>query len=89
MMSVMLENISRTPLVAIATTSAVYRTAQIIASIPNLSYKNKVCYWSTNFGFILAVILSHFFFTTVYPVSNLSGISRSTFSSIAVSDGSP
>ncbi|CAO2044524.1 unnamed protein product [Urochloa humidicola] len=42
MMSVMLENISRTPLVAIATTSAVYRTAQIIASIPNLSYKNKV-----------------------------------------------
>uniref|UniRef100_K3YPL5 Uncharacterized protein n=1 Tax=Setaria italica TaxID=4555 RepID=K3YPL5_SETIT len=42
MMSVMLENISRTPLVAIAATSAVYRTAQIIASIPNLSYKNKV-----------------------------------------------
>ncbi|KAK1614809.1 hypothetical protein QYE76_020326 [Lolium multiflorum] len=42
MMSVMLENISRTPLIAIATTSAVYRTAQIIASIPNLSYKNKV-----------------------------------------------
>nr|CAB3445568.1 unnamed protein product [Digitaria exilis] len=41
MMSVMLENISHTPLVAIATTSAVYRTAQIIASIPNLSYKNK------------------------------------------------
>lgn len=42
MMSVMLENISRTPLIAIATTSAVYRTAQIISSIPNLSYKNKV-----------------------------------------------
>ncbi|OEL30213.1 hypothetical protein BAE44_0008765 [Dichanthelium oligosanthes] len=42
MMSVLLENISHTPLVAIATTSAVYRTAQIIASIPNLSYKNKV-----------------------------------------------
>ncbi|AQK68452.1 ARM repeat superfamily protein [Zea mays] len=42
MMSVMLENISHTPLIAIATTSAVYRTAQIIASIPNLSYKNKV-----------------------------------------------
>ncbi|KAK3152130.1 hypothetical protein QOZ80_2BG0154780 [Eleusine coracana subsp. coracana] len=42
MMSVMLENISRTPLIALATTSAVYRTAQIIASIPNLSYKNKV-----------------------------------------------
>ncbi|GJN18979.1 hypothetical protein PR202_gb06203 [Eleusine coracana subsp. coracana] len=42
MMSVMLENISRTPLIALATTSAVYRTAQIIASIPNLSYKNKM-----------------------------------------------
>jgi hypothetical protein len=87
MMSVMLENISRTPLVAIATTSAVYRTAQIIASIPNLSYQNKVCCWSTKFEFILAVALSDF--STVYPVSYLSGISRSTFSSIAVSDGSP
>jgi protein EFR3 len=41
-MSVMLANISRPPLIAVATTSAVYRTAQIIASIPNLSYKNKV-----------------------------------------------
>ncbi|KAL6888652.1 hypothetical protein ACP4OV_009678 [Aristida adscensionis] len=41
MMSVMLENISHTPLVAVATTSAVYRTAQIVASIPNLSYRNK------------------------------------------------
>ncbi|KAG0531695.1 hypothetical protein BDA96_04G044300 [Sorghum bicolor] len=40
MMSVMLEYISCTPLVAIATTSAVYHTA--LASIPNLSYQNKV-----------------------------------------------
>jgi protein EFR3 len=48
MMSVMLENISCTPLIAVATTSAVYRTAQIIASIPNLSYKNKVCFWNTD-----------------------------------------
>jgi hypothetical protein len=86
-MSVMLENISHTPLIAIATTSAVYRTAQIIASIPNLSYKNKVCCWSTNIEFILSVIISDF--SIVYPMLYLSGISRSTFSSIAVSDGSP
>jgi len=64
MMSVMLEYISCTPLVAIATTSAVYHTA--LASIPNLSYQNKVCCWSTDFEFILAVILSDF--STVYPV---------------------
>ena len=87
MMAVMLENIASTPVVARSTAAAVYRTAQIIASIPNLSYQNKVCCWSTNFEFILAVILSDF--STVYPVSYLSGISRSTFSSIAVSDGSP
>lgn len=42
MMSVMLENISGTVSVARFTISAVYRTAQIIASVPNLTYQNKV-----------------------------------------------
>jgi len=42
MMAVMLENISTTVSVARSTISVVYRTAQIIASIPNLSYQNKV-----------------------------------------------
>lgn len=41
MMSVMLENISANVSVARATISAVYRTAQIIASLPNPSYRNK------------------------------------------------
>ncbi|XP_020519732.1 uncharacterized protein LOC18428932 isoform X2 [Amborella trichopoda] len=41
MMAVMLENISATKIVARTTISAVYRTAQIIASVPNLSYHNK------------------------------------------------
>ncbi|XP_020114991.1 uncharacterized protein LOC109728855 isoform X3 [Ananas comosus] len=41
MMAVMLENISNTVSVARSTISAVYRTAQIIASVPNLSYQNK------------------------------------------------
>lgn len=41
MMAVMLENISTNVSVARATVSAVYRTAQIIASLPNSSYQNK------------------------------------------------
>ncbi|CAD6338441.1 unnamed protein product [Miscanthus lutarioriparius] len=41
MMAVMLENIASTPVVARSTAAAVYRTAQIIASVPNLQYQNK------------------------------------------------
>ncbi|WZY91522.1 hypothetical protein YC2023_063851 [Brassica napus] len=40
-MAVMLENISAVTDVARTTMAAVFRTAQIIASIPNLSYQNK------------------------------------------------
>ncbi|XP_058077172.1 uncharacterized protein LOC131225625 isoform X3 [Magnolia sinica] len=40
-MAVVLENISTSTIVAKTTISAVYRTAQIIAAIPNLSYHNK------------------------------------------------
>ena len=40
-MATMLENIPSGTLVARTTISAVYRTAQIIAALPNLSYKNK------------------------------------------------
>ena len=42
MMAVMLENISSNSIIARTTISAVYRIAQIIAAIPNLSYQNKV-----------------------------------------------
>lgn len=37
----MLENISAITAVSRTTISAVYRTAQIVASLPNLSYQNK------------------------------------------------
>ncbi|CAI9099950.1 OLC1v1036852C1 [Oldenlandia corymbosa var. corymbosa] len=40
-MSVMLENISNITVIARTTIAAVFRTAQIIASLPNLSYQNK------------------------------------------------
>ncbi|CAL5420850.1 unnamed protein product [Camellia sinensis] len=40
-MAVMLENISNITVIARTTIAAVFRTAQIVAAIPNLSYKNK------------------------------------------------
>ncbi|KAG6694186.1 hypothetical protein I3843_09G037600 [Carya illinoinensis] len=40
-MAVMLENIPTITVIARTTISAVYRTAQIVASLPNLSYQNK------------------------------------------------
>lgn len=40
-MTAMLENISSITVIARTTVSAVYRTAQIVASLPNLSYQNK------------------------------------------------
>ncbi|KAK3011819.1 hypothetical protein RJ639_010626 [Escallonia herrerae] len=40
-MAVMLENISSITVIARTTISAVYRTAQIVASMPNVSYQNK------------------------------------------------
>ncbi|XP_020539400.1 protein SEMI-ROLLED LEAF 2 isoform X2 [Jatropha curcas] len=40
-MAVMLENISTVTVMGRTTISAVYRTAQIVAQIPNLSYQNK------------------------------------------------
>lgn len=40
-MAVMLESISNVTVMVRNTMAAVYRTAQIIASLPNLSYKNK------------------------------------------------
>ncbi|GAV57300.1 hypothetical protein CFOL_v3_00838 [Cephalotus follicularis] len=40
-MAVMLENISTITVIARTTISVVYRTAQIVASLPNLSYQDK------------------------------------------------
>lgn len=41
-LAVNLESISTSVAVARSTVAAAYRTAQIIASVPNLSYQNKV-----------------------------------------------
>ncbi|KAK9671045.1 hypothetical protein RND81_12G003000 [Saponaria officinalis] len=40
-MAVMLENISSITVIARTTVAAVFRTAQIVASLPNISYRNK------------------------------------------------
>ena len=40
-MSAMMENISTITVVSRATIASVYRTTQIVASIPNLCYPNK------------------------------------------------
>lgn len=86
MMSVMLENISRSPLFAIATTSAVYRTAQIIASVPNLSYKNKVFPEALFHQLLLAMVhpdhetrvAAHRIFSVVLVPSSVSPFPHST-----------
>lgn len=41
MMAVMLENISNITIMAKTMVSAVYHAAEIVASIPNLSYQNR------------------------------------------------
>lgn len=41
-MAGVLENMSNNAVVARTTISAVHRTAQIISTIPNISYRNKV-----------------------------------------------
>ncbi|KAH9624487.1 hypothetical protein KSS87_016928 [Heliosperma pusillum] len=43
-MAVMLENISSITVIARTTIAAVFRTAQIVASLPNISYQNKASY---------------------------------------------
>lgn len=58
-MAVMLENISTITVIARTTIAAVYRTAQIIAAMPNLSYQNKV--GKINFFF------NCLFYTRLYP----------------------
>jgi hypothetical protein len=43
-MAVLLENMSNITVMARTLIAAVYRTSQIVASIPNLSYQNKASY---------------------------------------------
>ena len=45
MMAVLLENIPNSNIVARATMFSIYRTAQIISSLPNVAYHRKVKYY--------------------------------------------
>ncbi|XWS35528.1 hypothetical protein CRYUN_Cryun20dG0004900 [Craigia yunnanensis] len=58
MMAVMLENMPTITLMARTLISAVYRTAQIMASIPNLSYQNKAFPESLFHQLLLAMVFS-------------------------------
>lgn len=59
-MAVMLESISSIPVMARNTITTVYRTAQIAASLPNLSYQNKVSFFFffllPSFGFVILIL---------------------------------
>ncbi|XVF79641.1 hypothetical protein PTKIN_Ptkin15bG0005400 [Pterospermum kingtungense] len=56
MMAVMLENIPNITVMARTLISAVYRTAQIMASVPNLSYQNKAFPESLFHQLLLAMV---------------------------------
>ncbi|XVE76738.1 hypothetical protein DITRI_Ditri13aG0005500 [Diplodiscus trichospermus] len=58
MMAVMLENMPNITLMARTLISAVYRTAQIMASIPNLSYQNKAFPESLFHQLLLAMVFT-------------------------------
>ncbi|KAL1351285.1 hypothetical protein HN51_015208 [Arachis hypogaea] len=55
-MAVMLENISNITAISRTTVAAVYRTAQIVASLPNLSYQNKAFPESLFHQLLLAMV---------------------------------
>ena len=60
MMAVMLENLSSIVVMARTLISAVYRTAQIAASIPNLSYENKARLTHFQYFFTFNYVLHKF-----------------------------
>lgn len=78
-MAVMLENISSITVIARTTIGAVFRTAQIVASIPNLSYQNKVNYIRQ----VLSLWILYIYWLDNKPISfNVLGISRVAISSV-------
>lgn len=51
MMAMMLENLSTMVSISRSTISAVYRTAQIVAGVPNLSHQNKAMQMTMHFNY--------------------------------------
>ncbi|KAK8967044.1 hypothetical protein KSP40_PGU008773 [Platanthera guangdongensis] len=86
MLSVVLENISASSQVARSTILAVYRTAQIIASLPNFSYQNKSFPEALFFQLLLAMVHpdrethvgAHRIFSVVLVPSSVSPISTAS-----------
>ncbi|KAL1187036.1 hypothetical protein V6Z11_A01G220300 [Gossypium hirsutum] len=66
-MAVMLENISNITVIARATVSVVYRTAQVIASIPNPSYLNKEAHSLRLSSTQISLLLSSIWAQSVSP----------------------
>lgn len=90
MMAVLLENIPTTVTVARATISSVYRTAHLVASIPNLSYQKKVTLYV--FTWIVPNILVKNVCVLVLGMlllQYITGFSRSTISPASISNGTP
>lgn len=92
-MAVMLENISSITVVSRATVTAVYRTAQIVASLPNLSYKSKArsgYSWCIYFLSFFAGLRFTVKFTakSLKPFFYISGIPWDTVSSTTSKYGS-
>lgn len=87
-MAIMMENISTITVISRTMIAAVYRTAQIVASIPNLCYPNKA--WaqflllSLFFFSRLKLFYLNFFKILIFPL----GISWGFVSSITPSHGS-
>lgn len=84
-MSLMLENISTITVIARTTISVVYRTAEIVASLPKLSYQNKarsrtynIMWISFSATFILSLILPlNLFLVLGFPWGFVSSVTPS------------
>ncbi|KAL7204417.1 hypothetical protein ACSBR2_017481 [Camellia fascicularis] len=93
-MSVMLESISNITVMARTTIAAVYRTAQIVASIPNLSYQNKAFPEALFHQLLLAMVCldyetrlgAHRVFSVVLVPSSVCPRRSSTTSSAKAAD---
>lgn len=89
-MAVLLENMSNITVMARTLIAAVYRTSQIVASIPNLSYQNKASYLSCLIGNDCTILLlhsSHPFLVFVYWKLFSLGIPWGIISSITPGNG--
>ncbi|WOL03662.1 hypothetical protein Cni_G12382 [Canna indica] len=84
MLAVLLETIPTTATVARATISSVYRTAQLVASIPNLSYQKKVCHFAHTLQAFPEALFHQLLLAMGHPDHEIRVGSHRVFSSILV-----